>query len=30
MSNYLDSMNFPEDIKKLNDNELLNLGEEMQ
>ena len=30
MSNYLDSMNFPEDIKKLNDNELLNLGEEMR
>lgn len=30
MSNYLDSMNFPEDIKKLNDNELLNLGEEIR
>ena len=30
MSNYLDSMNFTEDIKKLNDNELLNLGEEMR
>lgn len=30
MSNYLDSMNFPEDIKKLNDNELLDLGEEIR
>ena len=30
MSNYLDSMNFPEDIKKLNDNELLKLGEEIR
>lgn len=30
MSNYLDSMNFPEDVKKLNDNELLDLGEEIR
>ena len=30
MSNYLESMNFPEDIKKLDDDELLKLGEEIR
>ena len=30
MSNYLESMNFPEDIKKLDDEELLKLGEEIR